>query len=100
MSLHHPSKINRLFEWNLNLWNIYTVLKKASKETYLAVILLFNTKNFNRLDMLMGKVNFFITPMISTERGKLHFNIQVSKPNTYIAQNQINIKNESLQFAF
>lgn len=66
------------------------------------MVLLFKTKNFNSLDTLKDKINFFITTMISTEEEKLHFKIQVSKPISYIAQNQINIKMNhfSLPFKF
>lgn len=68
----------------------------------MAVNLLFNTKNFNKLKMFKGKVIFFIATIIATEGERLHFNNKVSKTISYRVQNQINMKTSffSLPFKF
>lgn len=81
-------------DWNYSnkLRIINTVLKKAFKEIHLAIILLFNTNNFNRLEMFKDKVIFFITSIIANKGRNVHFNIKLSKTISYTTQSQINVK--------
>lgn len=77
-------------------------MHSTKKNIHLAMNLLLDTKNFNKLNMFKGKVIFFIATIIATEGERLHFNNKVSKTISYRVQNQINMKTNlfSLPFKF